>query len=124
MKALRIARSVLLVVAATLVGLALVLSATGDGALLTYVHASVSSLGIAIAFALLILGTALLFSKNNIASMVGMSLSVSIYVVLALPLLMGGEGTDIILPFVASIVFAISWLIHLLYIVSVHSRKE
>lgn len=126
MKALKVTRAVLLIVAAALVGLGIVISAVVEdgGALLLFLQTYVTSLGTAIAFALLVLGTALLMSKNGIASKVGMALTVSIYLVLSLPMLTGAEGTDTILTFVAAIVFAVSWLIHLLYIVSVRAAKQ
>lgn len=126
MKALKIARAVLLIVAVTLVGLGVVISATAEegGALILFLQTYVTTLGTGIAFALLVLGTALLMSKSGIASKVGMALSVSIYLALSLPMLMGSEGTDSMLAFVAAIVFAVSWLIHLLYIVSVRAAKQ
>lgn len=69
MKALKITRAVLLIVAAALV--------EDGGALITFLHTYVTSL-----------------------------------------------GTAITLAFVAAIVFAVSWLIHLLYIVSVRAAKQ
>lgn len=125
MKALKITRAVLLIVAVALVGLALLLSPMMDDprvleAALGQVYPLVGW-----GFALLVAGTMFLFSKNHTVRALGVGFTVAIYTAL-LTFLFTDFGNAIapMICAVASIVFAVSWIFEIIRYAVAHVRAE
>ena len=123
MRALRITRKVLVIVACCLFGVAFVLPAfvESDG---LFAALFSSHLGAGIAIVMVVAGSILLFSKNAIARAFAIAFTVSVYAFALLGFLAGGEGLVYLVAFIAAIVYLVSWLFALIVYAVGHAKHD
>ncbi len=125
MKALKIARIILLAVAATLVGVSFILGKDGNGALMVVMNTTNFYLiGAGIGFGLAVAGSILLFSKNKIALALGIGFTVSFYLATLSLLFVSGATILVLLAPIGSIVYAVSWALELIRVAVAHTRRD
>lgn len=125
MRALKITRKVLVIVACCLAAATLVLPfVLGEGAGVWALFGQGYYFGVVAAAITLVAGSMMLFSKNEVAKIFGIAFTVACYAVLLGAFFVSDGSLAFLVGFVSAIVYAVSWLFALIVYAVGHAKHD